>query len=133
MARKPHVVTNAQREARMQAQQAAPLVGSFGVGGISVEMTFKDPEGKQQPSPRGMTYAADMHAFFDFSCPLRDCTGGGFDANADLQRALSKRRDGHRGSMVCQGNRPRSGLKDLKCNVELHYVLSVRSKTAAAA
>ena len=134
MARKPHIVTNAQREARQQLHRAAPVIDDYpGVAEVSIELKFSDPEGKQQPSPRGMTFAADMHAFFDFSCPLRDCEGGGFDANADLLRALSKRRSGHAGTLSCQGTRPRNGLKDLRCNVELHYVMSIRNKASAAA
>jgi len=133
MARKPHVISNPQREARMQVHRAAPLVGNYpGVDEISVALHFVDPEGKQQPSPRGLTYAGDMHAFFDFSCPLRDCQNGGFDANADLLRALQKGRNGHTGSLVCHGNRPRSGIKNLKCNVELRYTLSIRGKAVAA-
>ena len=132
MARKPHVITNPQREARMQLHRAAPLVGDHaGVDEINVALHFVDPEGKQQPSPRGHTFARDMHAFFDFSCPLRDCQGGGFDANADLLRALQKGRNGHTGTLSCQGTRPRSGIKNLKCNVELRYTLSIRGKVAA--
>ena len=133
MARKPHVISNPQREARMQVHRAAPLVGNYpGVDEISVALHFVDPEGKQQPSPRGLTYAGDMHAFFDFSCPLRDCQNGGFDANADLLRALQKGRNGHTGTLTCHGNRPRSGIKNLKCNVELRYTLSIRGKAVAA-
>jgi len=134
MARKPHVVTNQQREARMQVYRAAPVVSDYpGVNELHVELKFVDPEGKQQPSPRGLTFASDMHAFFDFSCPLRDCEGGGFDANADLLRALQKGRGGHTGTMSCQGTRPRNGIKNLRCNVELRYALTIRGKAAAAA
>lgn len=134
MARKPHVVPNQQREARQQVYREAPVIQDYpGVGEVSVELKFVDPEGRQSPSPRGLTYAGDMHAFFDFSCPLRDCEGGGFDANADLLRALSKRRSGHTAVLSCQGKRPRNGIKNLTCNVELHYTLQIRAKSAVAA
>jgi hypothetical protein len=129
-----HVVTNAQREARQQLANAAPLVADHaGVREVGVEMKFSDPEGKQQPSPRGSTYTGDMHAYFYFTCPMRDCTGGGFDANDDLQKALSKRRDGHTGKLSCQGVRPRSGFKNAACNIELTYTLAIRAKAKAAA
>jgi hypothetical protein len=134
MARKPHIVANQQREARQQMHRAAPVIGSYpGIDEVRVELTFSDPEGKQQPSPRGLTYAGDMHAFFDFTCPLRDCEGGGFDANAELLRALGRRRSGHTGTMTCQGMRPRNGVKGLRCNLELRYVMSIRGKAAEAA
>ena len=134
MARKPHLVSNAQREARQLLANATPLVGSFkGVEEIGVELTFKDPEGKQQPSPRGTTYTADMHAYFHFTCPMRDCTDGGFEAHDDLLAALTKNRDGHTGTLVCPGVRPRNGLKDARCNIELQYTLVLRKKTKAAA
>ncbi len=131
---RPHIVTNAQREARQQLVNAAPLVGDHaGVREIGVELKFSDPEGKQQPSPRGVTYTDDMHAYFHFTCPMRDCTGGGFEANDDLQKALAKRQHGHVGRMTCRGVRPRSGLKNAVCNIELHYTLEIRTKAQVAA
>jgi hypothetical protein len=134
MARKPHVIANEQREARQQLYRAAPVIRSFrGVEEVSVGLKFHDPEGKQNPSPRGHLFVEDMHAFFAFTCPLHDCEGGGFDANADLQRALSRRRDGHTGTLTCQGVRSRNGVKNSPCHIELHYTLSIRAKSAAAA
>ena len=132
--RKPHVITNAQREARQAIAYATPLVGTFkGVEEIGVELKFSDPEGKQNPSPRATTYTPDMHAYFHFTCPMRDCTDGGFEAHADLFSALTAHRDGHTGMLVCQGVRPRNGLKDVRCNIELRYTLALRGKTKAAA
>lgn len=112
---------------------AAPLVSDYaGVGEVSVELKFSDPEGKQQPSPRGVVFAPDMHAYFHFTCPMRDCTGGGYDPSADLLQALKKRRDGHGGVLGCQGVRPRSGIKNKTCGIELHYTLAIRREVAAA-
>jgi len=121
MARKPHVISNPQREARMQVHRAAPLVGNYGIDEINVALHFVDPEGKQHPSPRATTYTSDMHAYFHFTCPMRDCTDGGFEAHADLLSALSEHRDGHTGTLVCEGVRPRGGLKGARCNIELRY------------
>jgi len=132
--RKPHFISNQQREARQLLANATPLIGTFkGVEEVGVELNFADPEGKQQPSPRGTTYTSDMHAYFHFTCPMRDCTGGGYEAHADLLQALSQHRDGHTGTLVCQGVRPRNGLKDVRCNIELRYTLVLRGKTKAAA
>ena len=130
---RPHIVTNAQREARQLLANAAPLIGAHaGVAEVGVELTFADPEGKQKPSPRGVSYTGDMHAYFYFTCPMRDCTSGGFDANEDLQKALSKRRDGHTGTLTCTGVRPRSGSKNQPCNIALNYTLVIRAKAKAA-
>ena len=131
---RPHIVTNAQREARQLLINASPLVGDHpGVREVGVELRFSDPEGKQQPSPRAVTYTDDMHAYFHFSCPMRDCTNGGFEANDDLQKALAKRRDGHSGTLSCQGVRPRSGFKNAACNIQLTYTLEIRLKGKVAA
>ena len=132
MARKPAAQPLVERDARQRLLNAAPLVSSYaGVKEVAVEMRFTDAEGKQQPSPRGVSFAPDMHAFFQFSCPMRDCTGGGFDATEELQRALSRRKSGFTGTLTCEGNRPRSGFKTMRCNLQLHYTLTIRGKAAA--
>lgn len=134
MARKPHIHPGQQREARQALINAAPLVSDYpGIDEVHVELKFSDPEGKQQPSPRGVSFAPHMRAYFNFSCPMRDCTGGGFDANADLQHAMAKRRNGHSGGLACGGNRPRSGMKNIRCNIELRYIISIRMAKAGAA
>lgn len=125
MARKPLVLPLQQRQALLNA---APLVSDFaGIEEVGVELTFSDPEGKQNPSPRRVSFEPHMHAYFQFGCPMRECTGGGFDAGPDLQRALTKRQDGHRGKLSCGGVRQRGGFKNVKCNIELHYTLSLRT------
>jgi len=134
MARRPHVNPVLQREARQALINAAPLVGTYsGIEEVGVTLTFSDPEGKQNPSPRGVSFAPDMHAYFQFSCPMRDCTGGGFDANGDLQRALSRRKGGHTGTMTCTGVRPRGGMKDSRCGIAVNYTLAIRTKVGVAA
>lgn len=133
MARRPSVNPIAQREAHKLLFDASPLVSKYaGVGEVAIELKFSDPEGKQQPSARGMLFAPDMHAYFKFACPMRDCTGGGFDPSGDLLAALSKRRNGHTGKASCQGVRPRSGLKNLACGIELHYTMEIRKEAAVA-
>lgn len=128
MSRRPAVNPTAQREARQALINAAPLVAEYtGIEEVGVALTFSDPEGKQQPSPRGVSFAPHMHAYFQFGCPMRDCTGGGFDANDDLHRALSRRRGGHTGTISCEGTRPRSGIKDLRCNIRVNYTLDIRA------
>ena len=131
---RPPIVTNAQREARQQLVNAAPLIGSHaGVEEVGVVLEFADPEGKQKPSPRASTYTGDMHAYFYFTCPMRDCVNGGFDAVADLQKALKRGAHGYTGTLSCHGVRPRSGIKNAPCNIELRYTLEIRGKTKVAA
>ena len=130
---RPHIVVSANREARQRLIDASPLIADHaGVEEVAIELAFRDPEGKQNPSPRGMTYASEMHAFFQFACPMRDCVEGGFDANLDLQPALKKRHDGHTGTVSCHGNRPRSGHKKMQCDIELRYTMAIRKKAKAA-
>lgn len=132
--RKPHFNPATQRDARQALIDATPLVSSYpGVEQVGVSLTFEDPEGRQKPSPRGLSFEPDMHTYFQFSCPMQDCSGGGFDANADLHRALERREVGHAGTLSCEGNRPRSSVKDARCNIRVHYTLAIRRKAAAAA
>jgi hypothetical protein len=134
MARKPYVVQNERRDARELLANATPLIKQLGVEEVGVELTFADPEGKQTPSPRATTYMSDMHAYFHFTCPMRFCTDGGFEAQADLLQALSQHQDGHTGTVTCQGKRPRqNGFKAMPCGIELRYTLVLRGKTQAAA
>ena len=134
MSRKSHVVVTQERAARDELYRAAPAIGNYrGVGEVSVDMRFHDPEGKLQPSPRSRLFATDMQAFFDFPCPQRDCVGGGFDATSELQTALGKHRNGFNNKLSCHGKRSRSDAKNQPCNIELTYVMTIRDKAAAAA
>jgi hypothetical protein len=134
MARKLHIIAAREREARERRQRAAPVLRKYaGLKGVSVRLNFVDPEGREQPSPRGMVYSEDMHLFFDFPCPLRDCEKGGFNAGPDLLRAVAQGRHGHTGVLRCKGKRARSGVKGQCCDLELNYVLSLRTREAAAA
>ena len=129
-----HIIAAQQRAARQQQIDAAPVISEYrGVGEVGIELRFHDPEGKQTPSPRGVVYAGGMHAFFDFRCPIHECTNGGYDATADLQAALGKQRDGHTGKLTCTGTRPRGGVKNQPCNLELKYVLTIRGRAVATA
>jgi hypothetical protein len=130
---RPRFQSTAEREARQRLIDAAPLIGDHAdVSEVSIALTFMDPEGKEQPTPRGVTYTADARAYFRFACPLRDCVDGGFDVTPDLARALTKRADGHTGAMTCHGTRPRPKVKDNPCNLELRYALEIRRKAKAA-
>lgn len=133
MAKKPHVIASRALEARTRRQRAAPVVRQYpAVQSVSVKLAFEDPEGREHPSPRGMVYADDMHLFFDFPCPLRDCQNGGFNPSAELLRALAGRRTAHTGTLTCNGKRARSGVSE-RCNLKLTYTMAVRGKVAAAA
>lgn len=129
-----HVVAAQQRAARQRQIESAPVIADYrGVEELGVALQFHDPEGKQTPSPRAVVYAGAVHAFFEFRCPLRECNNGGYDATADVQAALGKRRDGYSGRLTCSGTRPRGGLKNQPCNLEMSYVLSIRGKAVATA
>jgi hypothetical protein len=133
MARRPNVNPIAQREALKVLFDASPLVSKYpGVGEVSIELKFADPEGKQQPSARGMLFGPDMHLYLRFGCPMRDCIGGGFDPSEDLLAALSKRKNGHTGAKACTGVRARGGNKNTPCGIELHYTMAIRKEAAAA-
>jgi hypothetical protein len=76
-----------------------------------------------------------MQAYFEIECPLRDCTGGGFDLTAPVGRFLSDRRAETSGKASCSGDRKRDGVADHRCNLQVTYQLKVQQddKSAAAA
>lgn len=129
----PRFQNSAEREARQRLIDAAPLIGDHaGVSEVSISLTFMDPEGKEHPTPRGVTYTTDARTYFRFACPMRDCVNGGFDATPDLAKALAKRADGHTGAMTCHGTRSRAKVKNSACNLEVRYSLEIRRKAKAA-
>lgn len=135
MAQKPYVITHQQREQRQQSYLAAPVLGKKfpHVNELVVEMRFADPEGKVRPSPIRRIFTADMQAFFDFQCPLRDCGGGGFDLTAGIEKRLSNRKVAGAEKVTCHGHRDREGRKNQPCLLELEYQLVVEDRRKAAA
>ena len=136
MAQKPYIMDQQQRERRHQSYLAAPVVAKKfpGVEELSVAMRFTDPDGKVHPSPHKRLFAPEMQAFFEFQCPLRDCVGGGFNLTTAIPKAFSNRRGGAGvGKMSCQGRRPREGVVDQTCRLELTFqVTSVDKRKVAA-
>lgn len=130
MALKPHVLETRQREERQCLYQAAPVVGEKfpSIQEVVVELRFRDPEGKVHPSPHKRIFAADMQAFFEFPCPLRDCNGGGYSLSETLMDALSRRRLETSGSLSCEGKRSREKGASPCCGLELHYRATARKK-----
>lgn len=134
MALKPYVIESQQREARQRLYMAAPTLDKFpSIKEVSVELRFVDPDGKNHPSPHKRIFTADMQAFFEFPCPLRDCTGGGYSLSATIIDGLSHRRTEINGHTPCQGRRSREKGTADRCGLELHYQASVRKKDKAAA
>ena len=86
-------------------------------GGFAIEMAFRDPRGGT-PSPRRQSYEPSMQAFFTARCPIRDCTGGGFDFNEAIQPMLSEAGAPRSGNAVCHGAR-----SSKPCDLELSWSL----------
>lgn len=136
MARKPHVIASQQRDERHQSYLAAPVLAEKypGIREVGVEMRFTDPEGRLTPSPQRRTYLADMRAYFDFLCPLKDCEDGGFALNTAIQQSLSKSGAGRTGKLSCQGRRSRGSEKGRACELELEYkVVTIQEQGRKAA
>jgi hypothetical protein len=130
MALKPHVLETRQREQRQRQYMAAPVIGEKfpSVEEVVVELRFTDPEGKVNPSPHKRIFVADMQAFFEFPCALRECTGGGYSLSTAIMEALTRRRGEVNGHMTCEGHRSREKGADPCCNLQLHYHATVRRK-----
>jgi hypothetical protein len=88
---------------------------------FAIAMSFRDPTGAAQPSPIRQLYEPSMRALFEQRCPLRDCTGGGFDLNAPIRSMLMNDRQARSGTASCRGSRGRAGEA---CSLELTYSLA---------
>ena len=121
MAHRPYLADAQERERRQRLYLAAPMLGARfpKVRELVVEMSFADPEGKVHPSPHKRRFSAEMQAYFEIECPLRDCSGGGFDLGPEINRALSPRGGDGTGSMSCSGDR--NSAAGSRCNLEVRY------------
>lgn len=123
MAQKPHFVDVREREQRQRTYQAVPTVAEQfpTLDELAVEMRFLDPEGKVHPSPSRRLFAPSMQAFFDFQCPMRECSGGGYNMTTIVPRALTGKNPVTTGKMQCKGQRQRVGTGNSPCLLELTY------------
>ncbi len=123
MAQKPHSVDLREREQRQRTYLAVPTIAKQfpALEELAVEMRFLDPEGKVHPSPGKRIFAPDMQAFFDFQCPMRECSGGGFNMTTIVPRALSGKSPTTTGKMQCKGQRQRVSGGSSPCLLELSY------------
>lgn len=132
MAMKPFAVDQRQRELRQRSYLAVPTVGKQfpKVEEISIELRFIDPDKKLHLSPYKRIFANDMQAFFDFQCPIKECTGGGFNPTPEITKSLGKSTAVHKGTMICAGKRDR-GDAGKSCELELQYqVVAVEKQHA---
>jgi hypothetical protein len=130
MALKPHILETRLREKRQRQYLAAPALGEKfpAIEEVVVELRFTDPEGRVSPSPHKRIFVGDMQAFFEFPCPLRECTGGGYSLSDTLIEALSRRRLESSGTLSCDGKRAREKGAGTCCGLELHYRATARKK-----
>jgi len=128
-----HIHDAREREQRQRAYLAAPFMAQQfpGVAELAVRMRFNDPEGKQKPQPYSQVFDADMRAFFQFQCPLRDCTGGGFDLSGAVPKGLARKGAVTHGSLTCTGQRKRPHGDTLRCGLELEYEVTSPNSRAA--
>jgi hypothetical protein len=137
MALKAHVIESQKREQRQLQYLSAPALSKAfpAAKEFVIELRFVDPERKVRPSPHKRIFTPEMQAFFEFPCPLRDCTGGGFSLGREIAGSLTGRRTEASGVQTCQGKRKREGSKDANCGcgLELHYQAILIRKSQAAA
>ncbi|MDB5968476.1 MAG: hypothetical protein JWQ90_926 [Hydrocarboniphaga sp.] len=134
MAMKPFAVDQRQRELRHRSYLAVPTLGKQfpALEEIAIELRFVDPDRKMHLSPYKRIFASSMQAFFDFQCPVKECTGGGFNPTPEITKALSKSTALHTGTLSCKGKRDR-GEAGNRCDLELHYqVVAVEKQHAGS-
>jgi hypothetical protein len=132
MAMKPFAVDQRQRELRQRSYLAVPTLREQfpAIEEVAIELRFTDPDRKMYLSPYKRIFASSMQAFFDFQCPIRECTGGGFNPTAEITKAMSKSSAPHTGTLSCKGKRDR-GEAGNRCELELLYRVEAVEKQAA--
>ncbi len=135
MAHRSYMVDAQERERRQRNYLAAPVLRQKypKIRELVVELSFSDPEGKVNPSPHKRRYSSEMQAYFEIECPLRDCTGGGFDLAADITKSLSAKHAESTGKSACTGDRKRDGVADHRCGLQLSYRVKVLDDKSVAA
>lgn len=94
-----------------------------------IYLRFLDPTLKETPSPYKRILLPEMRAYFEFACPLKGCSSGGFGLSEVVLDALSSRTKEVTGVLTCPGKRKRRGIDDDCCGLELHYHFTVRLKS----
>lgn len=125
-----HVLEAHEREQRQRSYLATPLISKLfpGLASLAVGFRFTDPEGKEKPQPYAQIFEPDMHAYFEFQCPLRECSGGGFDLSKVVPRFSRKSRTA--GTLTCEGRRKRSHGDTGRCALQLDYEVTSPEKQA---
>jgi len=127
-----HVLEAREREQRQRSYLAAPLVSNLfpSVTELAVRFRFNDPEGKEKPQPYAQIFKPDMRAFFEFQCPLRECSGGGFDLSRVVPR-FSRKSPNAGGALVCEGQRKRPHGDTSRCGLQLEYEVTAADARVA--
>jgi len=117
------ILPTAERERREEARLNAPRISDRfpKAGRFAIAMSFRDPSGTAQPSPMRHIFGPSMQAYFEVRCPLRDCSGGGFELTPFVVAMLSRRGEARSGQSYCEGSRGHQGA----CGLELTYTLTM--------
>ncbi len=127
--RKPDIYEQ-QRQRYWERWHRSPLLKEKypKVTSISVEMSFKDSDGKCDFESKKEIYSQESKAFFKIECPYRECVSGGFNFSFDIDKLVTSHLDKLDGTITCQGWQDKERIGKHRCFLELNYTISAKYK-----
>lgn len=97
-------------ELEKERLDAGPLSARFPqVSGITIRVTYYYDRPDSVLMVRTINVYPSSSSCFHLQCPLKDCTGGGFDLTRDIWELIRSGRKSGKGKMVCGGEKEAQG------------------------
>lgn len=92
---------------------------------IRIRLTFEDIDKQSHPEARELNYGPSSRAFFELSCPYRECVMGGFAFSAAVRGAIQSRLVHATGTASCPGWQDRERIRKHGCYLKAKYEIHV--------
>lgn len=128
MAMRPHLVDAQRRLQRQQAYESVTTLSALWpeLAEVAIKLHFTAAAGASPPMPYRQIFLPDMQAYFEFLCPNRSCSDGGFDLQREIERARNRRATESSGVLECHGQQRVVGGSEPCCPVRLNFAIELR-------
>ena len=108
MARKQDTAKN-ELERRKKAESGFVSDRFPAVSGLAIKIIYYQNAANPVLMVRTINVYPSSSSCFHLQCPLKDCTGGGFDLTRDIWELIRSGRKSGKGKMVCGGEKEAQG------------------------
>ena len=95
---------------------------------ITFEFHYHDPDGLEEDSEKIYHRLPNNYAYFQFECLYKECVGGGFDLNSEVNGMLRNREVVISGNKTCQGWQDKERVGQNRCWCKLAYLIKAEYK-----